>query len=206
MPSSLPTLALGTYANVSSTAIQGSDPVLELIASTDDTDYVYDATNSSHTGTANFTLADMPSDFGTMATLSIRLRYAWQVGTQVNAWSTLTARVFKSDGSTALTNLATVASSITTTTPTNSSVINFTGVDTTSGKSIWDGALVQIGFVIAKAKSGDTVQKCVFAGELTGTYNVFTTSIKTSLGLAQASVKSVNGLAIASVKTIEGLG
>lgn len=169
---SLPTLALGTYSNVSSTAIQGSDPVLELIASTDDADYVYDATNLSHTGLANFTLADMPSDFATMATLSVRLRYAWQTGSQVNAWSTLTAQVFQSDGSTALANSATVASSITTTTPTNSSVVNFTGVNTTAGKSVWDGALVQIGFVIAKNKSGDTLQKRVLAAELTGTYNI----------------------------------
>lgn len=171
---SLPTLALGTYTNISSTAIQGSDPVLEVIASLDDADYVYDATNSTHTGEASFALDNMPSDFSSMLTLAVRLRYHWATGTQTNSWDTLRARVFKSDGTTALTDLVTVASAITTTTATNSSVISFTGVSTTATKADWDGAVVRIYFYITKSKTGDTVQKRVTAGELTGTYTAGT--------------------------------
>lgn len=171
MPTSLGTLALGTYTNVSSTTITGSDPVLEVIASTDDADYVQDATNSSHTGTARFTLADMPSDFLSMATIAIKLRYAWQTGTQVNTWDTLAAQIVQSDGSTALTDSVTIASAITTTTLTNSSAVTLTNPDTSAAKSVWDGALVLIKFTITKSKSGDTLGKRVFAAEVTGTYN-----------------------------------
>lgn len=176
----LGTLTLGTYTNVSNTAIQGSDPVLETIAGTDDNDWVYDATNSTHTGEASFALADTPSDFGVMSTVSIRLRYAWQTGTQTNSWNNLNARIFKSDGTTALTALATVASSITTTTLTNSSVINFTGVDTAANKADWDGAVVRIYFDISKTKSGDTLQKRVYAAEVTGTYVTLQTLTQSS--------------------------
>src|SRR3990167_1791959 len=164
-------LALGTYANLSSTTITGSDPVLEVIASADDADYASDATNSTHTGSASFAMGDTPADLASMTTLAVRLRYHWATGTQVNAWSSLRARVFKSDGSTPLTDEATVASSITTTSATNSSVIAFTGVDTAATKAEWDAALVVVYWFITKVKGGDTVQKRVTAGEMTGTYS-----------------------------------
>ena len=163
-------LALGTYGNVASTAIQGSDPVLEVIASPDDADYVYDATNSTHTGVAQFALGNTPADLGNVDTVSIRLRYAWASGTQVNTWDTLTARIFKSDGTTALTNAATLATGITTTTITNSSVVAFTGVDTAATKAEWDAAVVRISWGISKVKGGDTIRKNVYAAEVTGTY------------------------------------
>lgn len=170
---SLGTLDLGTYnAGLSSnTALQGSNPVLEVIASTDDADYVYDATNSTHTGVGVFELANMPSDFGTMSTVSINLRYAWAAGTQVNDWLTLTAQIYKSDGTTALTNAVTIASSITTTTLTNSGAVALTGVDTAATKADWDGAYVFLRWSINKNKSGDTLRKNVYAAEVTGTYS-----------------------------------
>lgn len=171
---SLPTLALGTFANVSSTAIQGSDPVLEEIASTDDTDYVYDATNSTHTGTARFALEDMPADLGNVDTLFCQLRYALATGVPSNLWDALRARVFKSDGTTALTNSLTIASTIVTTTITNSSVLQFTGVDTAATKADWNAAVVHVLFDITRVKGGDTLQKRVFAAELTGTYTIAT--------------------------------
>src|SRR3990167_8417887 len=163
-------LALGTYANLSSTTITGSDPVLEVIASADDADYASDATNSTHTGSASFAMVDTPADLASMTTLAVRLRYHWATGTQVNAWSSLRARVFKSDGTTPLTDEATIASSITTTTATNSSVIGFTGVDTAATEAEWDSAVVRIYWFITKNKGGDTLARTVKAASLTGTY------------------------------------
>ncbi len=167
----LPTLALDTYTNVNDTAIQGSNPVLEVIASTDDTDYVYDATNSTHTGIARFTIADMPSDFSSMSTIDVRLRYAWQTGTQVNTWDALQARVMSSDGATAYT-FANSPTAITTTTITNTSVLSLglTSSGSSASKADWDAALLEIRWGVTKLKSGDTLQKRVYAAELTGTY------------------------------------
>jgi len=192
------TLALGTYTNVSNTAIQGSDPVLEVIASLDDADYVYDATNTTHEGRARFALADMPVNFGTMATLNVRLRYHWAAGTQVNTWNTLSAQVFKSDNTTALTNKVTVASSITTTSATNSSVISLTGLDTDANKTDWDGAFVHIFFSITKVKGGDTIQKRVTAGELTGTYEVLVDNKNVTPGLGELLVTGFAAVVFAS--------
>lgn len=170
--SALSETALGTYGDRGNTAAQGSDPLLELIASHDDADYVYDNTNSTHEGVASFSLGDMPSDFKTMRSVKINLRYFWGVGSQVNAWTTLRARIFKSDGTTALTNKTDVASSITTTTPTDSGAVTMLGVDTTATKADWDGALVYIYFNITKSKGGDVIRKCVSAAEVTGSYVV----------------------------------
>jgi hypothetical protein len=170
----LPTLAFGTYTNVSNTVIVGTEPVLQVIASAVDTSYVYTATNQTgtNTHTAQFALADMPSDFSNMDTLSVRMRYLKASAGANMAW-TLRAQVFKSDGTTPLTDAVDVAVAITTTTATNSAVINFTGVDTTASKADWDEAVVHVLFVLTRSAGGDTIQKRVTAAELTGTYSIF---------------------------------
>lgn len=201
----LGTLALGTFANVNDTAIQGSDPVLETIAGTDDADYAYDAANTTHTGTASFALADVPADFLDMDTLSIRLRYALQSGTRVNTWSSLTAQVVQSDGSTPLTNEVTVASNITTTTPTNSGVITLTGLNTTANKATWDGALVLLRWNITKSMGGDTLEKRVFAAEVTGTYTV-DVDVTAPVLTAQTVGSLTTGGGTPAVTTDEGNG
>ena len=164
-------LNAATWVNISGTAVVGSDPVLETISGAVDGSYAHTASNATATyeGYAQFS---PPSDLATMTTLSIQLRYHWQTGTQVNTWNSLTARIYKSDGVTPLTNEATLASSITTTTPTNSSVIAFTGVDTAATLSDWQNARVYIRWSITKSMSGDTLEKRVTAGELTGTYEI----------------------------------
>jgi hypothetical protein len=173
----LGTLALGTFTNVSNQAIQGSDPVLEVIASADDADYIYDETNTTHESTGWVTVATtLPADLASVATLSIRLRYAWQAGTQVNTWNSISAQVLKSDGTTPLTDkVAVVSGGITTTTPTDSSVVAFTGVDTAATKAEWQAAQVRLFIDISKFKGGDTIRRCLFAGELTGTYTAGST-------------------------------
>jgi hypothetical protein len=71
-----------------------------------------------------------------------------------------------------LTDEVTVESAITTTTPTDSSVIPMTNPNTSADKTVWDEALVLIRFGITRSKSGDDFQERVFAAEVTGTYTI----------------------------------
>lgn len=175
----LPTTALGNLNATFSTVdalITGTEPVLELIGSAVDTSYVYDATNSTHTGIAAMALGDVPGDFGTMLTLAIQLRYRLGTSTANKTWDSLTAQVYQSDGTTPLTNAVTIATNITTTTATNSSVVSFTGVDTTSGAAVWNGALVFLRFSATRTKGGNTDDLRVTAAEVTGTYTAGATT------------------------------
>ncbi|HAG06312.1 MAG TPA: hypothetical protein DCG68_05560 [Cryomorphaceae bacterium] len=191
---SLGTIAFGTGSNFSNTAETGTPPVLEVIASASLTTHVHDTSNTTHTGTADYALGDMPSDFGHMDTLSVNVRYGWQSGTQTNTWNSLTVQIFQSDGSTALTASRTIASSITTN-DTTSGALAFTGVDTTSDKTVWDGAIARISWSISKVKSGDSLEERVFAAELTGTYTVGASttpkSVSDTVSLTETEVQQV---------------
>lgn len=166
----LPTNELGLSSNLSGVAITGTEPVLELIASAADASYAHSGTNNaSGTFTAEFDLDNMPNDFGNMDTLSVQLRYLRAAGTLVNTWNSLDAQIIDSSNE-ALSNTVTVASNITTTTATNSSVITLTGLNTTANKTTWDNAKLRISWVITRNMGGDTIEKRVTAAQLTGTY------------------------------------
>lgn len=202
---SLGTITLGTFTNISSTAIIGVEPVLEAIASANDTTHVFDNTNSTHTGVAQFALGNMPADFATILTVSIQLRYLAQAA-QTNTWTSLTAQIVQSDGSTALTNEVTVASSITTTTATNSSVITLTGPNTSADKATWDGALVLIRWNITRNKGGDTVQKRVTAAEVTGTYTPAGITLTTVSGAGAVGSVGISGTApTVTTQAVDGI-
>jgi hypothetical protein len=169
----LGTLELGTLADSPSVSLQGSEPVLEAIASADDADYVFDAANSTHTASARFSLGDTPADLGNVDTISIRLRYGLGAAPDNNTWDSLTAQIVESDGDTGLTDAVTVVSGpIEDTDPTNSSVVALTNPDTGASKATWDAARVKLGFNVTKNKGGDTIQKRVYAAEVTGTYTI----------------------------------
>ncbi|HZL94116.1 MAG TPA: hypothetical protein VFB99_10745 [Vicinamibacterales bacterium] len=185
-------LALGTNSALSSTALVGTQPVLEVIGSPDDADYVHDNTNSTHTGTADFALGDTPSDFGNMDTLSVQLRYL-QSGLSNNTWDSLRARVFQSDGTTPLTDERTVASSITTTSATNSSALAFTGVNTSANKATWDGAIVRLFWGVTRTKGGDTHSLRVTAAQITGTYTAASPDRTAALDASATSVTVTPG-------------
>jgi hypothetical protein len=203
----LNTLGLGTFTNLNLTAIVGTDPVLEEIASADDADYAYTATNAAHVARAEFTLEDVNADLGNVDTLFVRLRYAIESGSQLNLWNLLSARVFKSDGTTPLTDGATVASNITTSTPTNSSVIEFTGVDTAAEKADWDAAVVVLFLDVTKVKGGDTLQKRVFAAELTGTYTAAGVGVNGAVDLSgSGTVASLAKMVRHAVAALTGSG
>jgi hypothetical protein len=184
----LGTLDLGTYTS-SDTQITtvGTPPLLEVIGSADDSDYIYDNSNTSHTAIATFELGSTPADLGTMDTLYVRLRYNRSAYTANRIWDSLRCRIYRADGTTPLTDDVTVASSITTTTATNSSVIQFTGLDTSADRSVWEGALVTIGFTVTKNKGGGSDELQVTAGELTGTYTVSSAQDATITGISAAA-------------------
>jgi hypothetical protein len=201
----LNTLQLLTFTNINDTGITGTPPVLQEIAAASDSTSVNDVTNSTHTGVAQLTLEAVNADLGNMDTLFIQLRYSRSTGTQTNSWDSLSARVFKSDGTTPLTNALTVVSGpITTTTPTNSSVVQFTGLDTAATKAEWEAAVVHISFAITRSKGGDSILERVFAAEITGTYTIsagepVTVALTpaTSTFAAQALTPSLSALATA---------
>ena len=197
----LPTLALGTFTNVSGATITGTEPVLQVIASAVDSSYVYSGQNNT-TGTyrANFALADTPSDFTKMGTLDVRLRYL--ISAAASNTCSLTVQVFQSDGTTALTNAVQVVANVTNTVAENSSVITLTGLDTTANKAVWDGALVQVSWGLQKVKGGDSNQRRVTAAELTGTYTAVVDT-ETSI-IATATVTASSGAFAGSVVSIVG--
>jgi hypothetical protein len=171
----LGTIAFGTFVSGSSTDTAlnapSGEPVLQTIAGASDSSDVHDTANTTHVGVAFFELGNVPADLGNMDTLSVRVRYGWQAGTQVNAWTTLTVQIVQSDLATALTDQRTVASGITTT-GTTSAVLAFTGLNTTADKAVWDGAHAVFRFTVTKNMGGDALEERVFAAELTGTYTV----------------------------------
>src|SRR3990167_2725678 len=150
MPS-LPTLECGTFTNIANTAIVGTNPVLENIAGTDDADYVYTSQNATGTKTAEFTLSDMPSDFSTMATLSVQFRSAVQTGSQVNTWNGIIVEVRKSaaEGS-GLLGTTSLLGPNTSTTPTNSNIFGLGSLDTSATKDSWNNGVVLILFSITR--------------------------------------------------------
>ena len=182
----LPTLRPGA-ANTTGLPIGSPTPTIianpgGATALSDNADGTFDGQNTNSSGAYQYgrELADMPSDFGTMATLSISLRYAWESAPSNTTWDSLQCRVMRSDGVTVLagatstesTSWKTVASSITTTTPTTSTASAWTYVDTTATKAVWDAAIVQVQWNRTRSKGGDSLGMRVYEGFITGTYNV----------------------------------
>jgi hypothetical protein len=170
----LPTVTPGNHRSDlpqnTGTSKTGTDPVLEAIATPDDADFVFSALNATGTHVAVFDLGDMPADFDHMDTLSVRLRYHKSAHSGVNTWNSLTAQIYQSDGTTQLCDERTIATTITTTTPTNSPATTLISVNTTADKTVWDGALLFLRFAITKSMGGDADEERVTAAELTGTY------------------------------------
>ena len=185
----LPTLTLGAFVAGSSvsTATTGTPPVLQSIATADDATNVHDTNNATHTGVAVFELGDTPTDFGTMDTLSIRVRFAIQSGARVNTWDLLTGQVVAADGTTPLTAERTLAIDIINTTPTNTTVLAFSSLNTSADKATWDGALVILRFSVTRDMGGDALEERVLAAELTGTYSAGALEFTGTLSVTEAA-------------------
>lgn len=62
----------------------------------------------------------------------------------VQGAETLYVQLFQSDEATTLSNEMLVASAYTDSAFVNTAVVNFTGLDTSSGKAVWDGAKIRL--------------------------------------------------------------
>jgi hypothetical protein len=168
---------------------------LQEIGSANDTSYIFEGNNSTFLSTAYLSLEDLPADFDTMDTLSVQYR-RW--ADTVSANKTLNGvwiQVLQSDRSTALTNIKVESFSggLSDTTPTNSSVLTMTGVNTTAAKSVWDAAVVAITFSVTRSMGGNQDEYRVSAFELTGTYTLKTPTAPTSRTLSAADPASSGG-------------
>jgi hypothetical protein len=155
--------------------------VLQLIGSANDSNFAEDTSNTAGTSqqTQGYALDDMPTGantlFVSMNSVSIRMRYGWNATKPAaRNWNSLQARVV--NGATILAAndsggaFEVVASSITNTTPTNSSTIAFTYVNTGASKATWDGAIVEMRIDTTRTGGGSAVARRVYALEVTGQY------------------------------------
>ena len=157
-------------------ATNGSTPYLESISGTDDgTSYIHENTNA--TGTQYDLWMDVdnfPADLGNVNSLSIQVRYAHLSPNANLTWDQLSCRIYKSDGTTALTDELTIHNGYNSATWTSSSVLGFTGEDTAAGKSDWDGARIYFYWDKTRAKGGNTgASMAITAAEITGDYTEY---------------------------------
>lgn len=104
-----------------------------------DTDWV-----NNHLGTTAssfFELTNMPSNFASMREGGVIVRWRGQTFQEAE---TLYVQLFQSDEATTLSNEMLVATASTDSAFVNTAVVNFTGLDTSSGKAVWDGAKIRL--------------------------------------------------------------
>lgn len=150
---------------------------LELIASPVDSTFAYDSSNLSGTSTLDqgYLITDVLSNIESTNSVSVQLRYGWATTFSNRTWTTLAARVMSGTtvlaAATSAGGFQTVASSITNTTPTNSSVVNFSYVNTSASVNEWLGADIELRIISTRSGGGSSVQRRVYAGQLVLDYN-----------------------------------
>jgi hypothetical protein len=145
----------------------------------DDSDSTFsgDGTNGDFDGVHSFLLGDVDTDLRAMTTLSVVLRYARSANGGNKTWDTLACRIVSADegiilaAADAAGAFETVASDITTTTPTDSSSIPFSYVNTEAPLDTWDDAVIEIRLIFSRVKGGNTDEMRVYEADLTGTYD-----------------------------------
>jgi hypothetical protein len=188
----LPTLTVGNAAAPNEWSSAPNGALTAIGASGQDTNFGHVSENLTGTRTyvQGWELADTPADFLGMATLTIQLRYAWSAYATSATWPLLAARIVS--GTTILAAadsggaFESVATSITTTTPTNSSVVSFTYINTAANKAAWDAAVLEIRIDRTRSGGGNTNQQRVFAAEATGTYVAVTSVSVATTGVSGA--------------------
>jgi hypothetical protein len=146
-----------------------------------DTNWAHDASNSGGTSTQDqgYEVNTFPADLYGMLTFTVQLRYGWAGTFSSRTWNSLSARIMSGAtvlaGSTSGGGFETVASSITTTTAVNSSVISFSYVNQTARRSTWESAVMEMRIDTTRSAGGSSVQRRVYAAQFTGTYSTGTT-------------------------------
>ena len=175
MTETLPTLSVGNAVAPTGQWTAAPNGALTLIGAVTQ-DNAWGGVNDNSTGDYDqgWALADMPSDFASMSTLSIQLRYGWDDAPGLSDWTALEARIMSGTtvlaGSTSGGGFQSVATNITTTTPTNSAVISFAYVNADADKSTWDAGVLEIRIGRNRNKGGSTAEQRVYATQATGTY------------------------------------
>lgn len=154
-----------------------ADNCLETIANADDGDYGYVNKNVTNDYGAGFVLENVPADFATMATCQVRIRYGWSATPTNSNWTVLGARVVTTTGTILAAGTSggawqSVATSITTTSATNSSNVTFGYVNTGANKAAWNDAIFEIDIERQKIKGGGSEEQRVYAAEISGTYEL----------------------------------
>ena len=130
-------------------------------------DFVQNLPDADGTYVAWFRLADVDSDFSSMATLNLG------IDSDANAFSndlcTLTARIFAADNDTGtpLTDETPLIIDETNTTRTQQ-LVGFTGL--TGTKAQWDGAYIRFSWVYDRVAGGDDGKLRIYGIEINGTY------------------------------------
>jgi len=167
-----------------------ADSIDEDVSSPTDTNWVTnDQTETS--ATQGFQLNDMPTDFDTMATLDIKVRYRELNDGSGNDIVAVLAQIVQADGTTPLTDqvsLFAVGSPIGS--PdcdpacawTNDATTTLTNLDTTATSTVWDGAELELTWTYTKAAAADNEQAQISTLEMNGTYNAVVSATTTISG------------------------
>jgi hypothetical protein len=176
----MPTLPVTGVGDSAAPSQWSSAPngVIQVIASANDSNFAEDTSNGGGNSllSQGYLLNDMPSDFGSMSSLSIRLRYGWAAAFTNRAWNSLDARLMS--GATVLAaaddggTFTEVATAITNTTPVTSGVVAFPYVNPDATKAEWDDAVLELRIDSTRSAGGSSVARRVYAGEVTGVYEV----------------------------------
>lgn len=134
--------------------------------SVDTADYIVQTRSTSGTDSAFLLVTDMPSDFGSMATLQVDVHVSNASGG--NDTIVLTAQIFESNETSALTDEVQLSTD-TTTSGLKTGTFTLQGNNT---KTVWDGARIKFVWTYTKVQGSDTNSIRVNAAELDGTYNV----------------------------------
>ena len=108
----LGTIGIGNFDSSSPANVltQGSDPLLEVIASADDNDYVYVWVNSTLLTSSYFDLNAVPADFDSMDSVSARVRFVASAVDTDKLWNGIACQVrTQPTGGSNLTDLVWVA-------------------------------------------------------------------------------------------------
>ena len=177
MAETLPATGVGNSAAPNEWDSAPNDALTLIGAAGQDTNFGFVNTNTTGTYTQGYLFNGTPVDFSTMRSgLTIQLRFAWNAyDATLSTWPSLTARIVSGAtilaASTAGGAFQSIATSITTTTPTNSAVVGFSYVNSTADKTTWDSAVVELLIDRARSKGGTTNEQRVFALSITGEYD-----------------------------------
>jgi hypothetical protein len=154
----------------------GTPPVMELVASANDSDYGRDENNATGTTTQGYLLDSVDSDFASMDTVFVQLRYKVDGTDPDLTIDSLEARIVRNtDGlvmaADGLGNFITIASSITNTSFQNSSIVELTNINGLANtKADWEDARVELRWSRTRSMGGGTIQCDVSALTVSGTY------------------------------------